>query len=203
MSRRIIGVDEAGRGPLAGPVVCAAVIIPDKPFVWLGDLKDSKKLSPKKREELSELITKNCIYSIREGSPHQIDEQNILRTTLWVMKKCVESIVAQGESADLVLVDGNHEIPGLSLPQQAIKGGDNIHKAISAASIIAKVYRDNYMAEMDKIYPEYGFAAHKGYGTAEHREAIMVHGPCEMHRVTFKGVYEYVKGSNSVRGNTF
>jgi ribonuclease HII len=199
MSRKIIGVDEVGRGCLAGPVVCAAVILPDKHPSWVDDLRDSKKISPKKRQKFAELITETCVYAIREGPPHQIDDINILQATLWTMNKCVGSLLSRGVNADLVLVDGNHKIPGISLPQEAIKGGDDLHKAISAASIIAKVYRDNFMIGMDHIYPEYGFAKHKGYGTEEHREAIMIHGPCKMHRLTFKGVWEYVKSPNTLR----
>ena len=147
---------------------------------------------------LCEYITEESVYAIREGPPYQIDNINILQATLWTMKKCVDSIIAQGGDGDLVLVDGIHEIPKLGLPQQTLKGGDDIHKAIGAASIIAKVYRDNYMVKMDEIYPQYGFAKHKGYGTLVHREAIMVHGPCRMHRMTFKGVYEYVKSPDSI-----
>ena len=192
MSRKIIGIDEVGRGCLAGPVVCAAVILPDEPRPWIDQVRDSKKLSPKKRQLLSQYITEECVYVIREGSPHQIDSINILRATLWTMKKCVDTLVDRGEIG-LVLVDGTQEIPEIALPQQPVKGGDDIHKAIGAASIIAKVYRDNYMTEVGRIYPEYGFAQHKGYGTAMHREAIMIHGPCRIHRQTFKGVYEYVK----------
>ncbi len=192
MSQKIIGVDEVGRGCLAGPVVCAAVILPGEPRPWLDQVRDSKRLSPKKRQFLSEYIIEECLYAIREGSPRNIESVNILRATLLTMKKCVESIIAQGGTG-FVLVDGNQEIPDISLPQQAIKGGDDISKAIGAASIIAKVYRDNYMIGMDHTYPQYGFAKHKGYGTAEHREAIMIHGPCSLHRTTFKGVYEYVK----------
>lgn len=191
--RKIIGVDEVGRGCLAGPVVCAAVILPAEQRPWIDQVRDSKKLSAKKRQLLSEYITEECVYAIREGPPHQIDDINILQATLFTMKKCVESVVAQGGRPDLVLVDGNHEIPRLALPQETLKGGDDLHKAIGAASIIAKVYRDNYMIGMDAIYPEYGFAKHKGYGTEQHREAIMIHGPCEMHRRTFKGVYEYAQ----------
>ena len=202
MSRKIIGVDEVGRGCLAGPVVCAAVILPAKHRPWIDQVRDSKRLSAKKRQLLSQYITEECIYAIRDGSPHQIDEINILQATLWTMRKCVDSVVEQGGRPDLVLVDGNQEIPKLNLPQQALKGGDDISKAIGAASIIAKVYRDNYMVGMDPIYPEYGFAKHKGYGTEQHREAIMVHGPCRMHRMTFKGVYEYVKGPDSIRDAT-
>ncbi len=190
MSRNLIGVDEVGRGCLAGPVVCAAVILPDTSRPWIDQIKDSKKLSPKKRQLLSEYIIEESVYAIRDGSPRQIEEHNILQTTLLTMKLCVESVTAQGGSG-LVLVDGNQEIPGLKLPQQTIKGGDDVYKAIGAASIIAKVYRDAFMVGMDQSYPEYGFAKHKGYGTEQHREAIMVHGPCHIHRMTFKGVYEY------------
>ncbi len=198
IAKKIIGVDEVGRGCLAGPVVCAAVILPAEHRPWIDQVRDSKKLSAKKRQLLSEYITEECIYAIRDGPPHQIDEINILQSTLWTMRKCVEAVVEQGGRPDLVLVDGNSEIPKLNLPQQTLKGGDDINKAIGAASIIAKVYRDNYMVELDQIYPEYGFAQHKGYGTSQHREAIMVHGPCSIHRMTFKGVYEYVKSSDSI-----
>jgi ribonuclease HII len=191
MKRKIIGVDEVGRGCLAGPVVCAAVILPDQHRPWIDQVKDSKRLSLKKRQLLSEYIIEECIYSICEGPIALIDSKNILRATLLTMKDCVEAIMEQTDTADFVLVDGNQEIPGLALPQEAIKGGDDISKAIGAASIIAKVYRDNYMVGMASSYPEYGFERHKGYGTEEHREAIMVHGPCPLHRMTFKGVYEY------------
>jgi ribonuclease HII len=190
-SRKVIGVDEVGRGCLAGPVVCAAVILPDVPYPWVAEIRDSKKLTAKKRQELATLITQHSLYAIREGSVEQIDTDNILRTTLLTMRECVNAVFAQGGKADLVLVDGNQTIPGLGLAQEAIEGGDDIHKAIGAASIIAKVYRDNYMQGMDTFYPEYGFAKHKGYGTEQHRQAIMVHGPCKIHRLTFKGVYEY------------
>lgn len=195
MGRKIIGVDEVGRGCLAGPVVCAAVILPDEPYDWIQEIRDSKKLSAKKRQKLAELIIKHSVYAIREGSVEQVDSDNILRTTLLTMRECVNAVVSQSGKADLVLVDGNHKIPGLGLPQEAIEGGDDIHKAIGAASIIAKVYRDSYMTGMDVIYPAYGFAQHKGYGTEQHREAIMMHGPCKLHRLTFKGVYEYVKNN--------
>lgn len=191
MGRKIIGVDEVGRGCLAGPVVCAAVVLPDTAYDWIHEIRDSKKLSAKKRQRLAGLIIDHSVYAIREGSVEQVDSDNILRATLWTMRECVNAVVAQDGKADLVLVDGNHKIPGLGLPQEAIEGGDDIHKAIGAASIIAKVYRDNYMVGMDAIYPQYGFAQHKGYGTEQHREAIMMHGPCKLHRLTFKGVYEY------------
>jgi len=196
-SRITIGVDEAGRGCLAGPVMAAAVILPEVRPKWVDGIKDSKKLSPKKRVELANKIVSSCFWSIREASPHQIDEINILRATLKAMREAVEDVFAKSRALPrpgLVLIDGNHALPDLSLPveQKAIKDGDNLVKVIGAASILAKVYRDNYMTGMDQLYPEYGFAKHKGYGTAQHREAIMVHGPCPMHRKTFRGVFEYV-----------
>ncbi len=194
--RKVIGVDEVGRGCLAGPVVCAAVVLPDNHRPWVDLIKDSKKLTSNRRQLLAGYITEECIYAIREGPVQQIEDINILQATLQTMRKCVASICPQEAeelNAYVVLVDGNQLIPDLSLSQEAIKGGDGIHKAIGAASIIAKVYRDNYMLAQDRLYPEYGFARHKGYGTVEHREAIMVHGPCDIHRKTFKGVYEYVK----------
>ena len=206
MNRKIIGVDEVGRGCLAGPVVAAAVVLPDQHYSWIDEIKDSKKLSPKKRQYLAALITDHCIYAIREGLPSLIDSDNILQATLWTMKKCVESVCVQlglEESAYLVLVDGKQTIPGITLAQEAIKGGDNIDKSIGAASIIAKVYRDNYMVGMDVTHPEYGFAQHKGYGTEQHREAIMVHGPCYLHRLTFRGVYEYVQSPETFRSSSY
>ena len=199
MGWTIVGVDEVGRGCLAGPVVCAAVIIPNEDRPWVDLIKDSKKLSLKRRQLLSEYIIEECIYSIREGSPELVDSQNILQATLRTMKACVESVASQMGSVDFVLVDGNQKIPELSIPQKAVIHGDALHKAIGAASIIAKVYRDNYMVGMDELYPEYGFAQHKGYGTEQHRKAVMIHGPCKIHRLTFKGVHEYaVKGSTAI-----
>jgi len=191
LNRKIIGIDEVGRGCLAGPVVCAAVILPEHHRPWIDQVRDSKKLSAKKRQLLSEYITEECVYSICEGPVSLIDSVNILQATLQTMRACVEDVLEQGGVADLVLVDGNHKIPGLKLPQETLKGGDDLNKAIGAASIIAKVYRDNYMTGMAHSYPEYGFEKHKGYGTEIHREAIMMHGPCRLHRRTFKGVYEY------------
>jgi ribonuclease HII len=204
MGWTIVGVDEVGRGCLAGPVVCAAVIIPNEDRPWVDLVKDSKKVSPKRRQLLSEYITEECIYSIREGSSKLVDSQNILQATLQTMKVCVESVVSQVGNVDFVLVDGNQKIPGLSVPQKTVIHGDSLHKSIGAASIIAKVHRDSYMVGMDGLYPEYGFAQHKGYGTAQHREAIMMHGPCKIHRLTFKGVHEYaVKSSKVIGDSTF
>jgi ribonuclease HII len=175
-------------------VVAAAVILPAEPQDWISEVRDSKKLSAKKREELADLITEHCIWSI-EGTPaYKIDDMNILQATLWTMKK---AIYALSVTPDLVLVDGPHSIPDLGLPQEAIKNGDNIHKAIAAASILAKVNRDAHMQAMHPLHPMYGWDKNKGYGTQEHREAIMVYGPCPLHRFTFRGVSEYVKGEET------
>ena len=195
-NRITIGVDEAGRGCLAGPVVAAAVILPELHYPWIDEIRDSKKLSPKRRVALANTITEFCTWSIRESTAYQIDEINILQATLLAMREAVEDLYHQCsefKKPGLILVDGNRAIPSLTLPveQQTITGGDDLIKAIGAASILAKVYRDNYMFGIGLIHPEYGFAKHKGYGTEQHREAIMVHGPCVIHRTTFKGVYEY------------
>ncbi len=177
---------------LAGPVVAAAVIMPDEYLPWMDEIRDSKKLSPKKREYLSALIQKHCMWSIRESSVEEVDTQNILRASLEAMRRAVASVCNQSRAVELVLVDGTHRIPRCTLPQETVKGGDDIHKCIGAASIIAKVHRDNYMVVMDTVYPEYGFSQHKGYGTEQHRQAIMVHGITPLHRKTFRGVAAYV-----------
>jgi ribonuclease HII len=202
-TRIVIGVDEVGRGCLAGPVVAAAVILPSKVQPWMEEIRDSKKVSPKKRVVLANKITENCLWSLRESSAYKIDEINILQATLVAMRAAVQDVYRQVpglQKPGVVLVDGNHTIPDLNLPvvQEAIIGGDDIHRAIGAASILAKVYRDNYMMGIDSIHPEYGFAQHKGYGTEQHREAIMSYGPCPIHRKTFRGVYEYVKSESSI-----
>lgn len=203
MGRIVAGVDEVGRGCLAGPVVAAAVVLPRERYEWIEEIRDSKKVSPKKRERLAGLICEHSIWAIREAPAYVIDDMNILQASLYVMRLCVESIQAQGCEMDLVLVDGNQRIPGINLPQEALKGGDNIHKAIGAASIIAKVYRDNFMKSVGVIRPEYGFEKHKGYGTEQHREAIMIYGVCPIHRRTFKGVKEYVQSEEIIRNDTF
>ncbi len=200
MSRVVAGVDEVGRGCLAGPVVCAAVILPTEHRPWIDQIRDSKKLSPKKRQLLAEYITEECVWSIQDTPAYQIDDMNILQATLWTMEKAVRSLSVE---PNLVLVDGNHRIPGLEIPQEAIIGGDNIHKAIGAASIIAKVSRDTWMRNVHLLHPMYGWDRNKGYGTAEHREAIMVHGPTPLHRRSFKGVAEYVTDTEISRDDTF
>ena len=200
MSRVVAGVDEVGRGCLAGPVVCAAVILPTEHRPWIDQIRDSKKLSPKKRQLLAEYITEECVWSISDAPAYVVDDMNILQATLWTMEKAVRALSV---TPDLVLVDGNHRIPGLEIPQETIIGGDNIHKAIGAASIIAKVSRDTWMKDVHLLHPMYGWDKNKGYGTAEHREAIMVHGPTPLHRRSFKGVAEYVTDTEISRDDTF
>lgn len=175
----ICGIDEAGRGPLAGNVVAAAVILPDG---FLPDgLNDSKKLSPKRREALYEIITKNAIWAVGEASPREIDEYNILNATMIAMNRAV---FALSEAADFALIDGNCA-RGFKIPTKTIVGGDGKSPSVAAASIIAKVTRDRECVELDKKYPEYGFAAHKGYPTKEHMQKVIELGPCPEHRKSF------------------
>lgn len=176
----VCGIDEAGRGPLAGPVVAAAVILP--PDCVIEGLNDSKKLSEKKREQLFDVIcAQAAAYAIASVDHQTIDEINILQATFRAMREAVQGLPVPAEFA---LVDGNRE-PGLTIPCRCIVGGDACCSSIAAASILAKVTRDRYMLEMDARYPEYGFAKHKGYGTKAHNEAILAHGPSPIHRMTF------------------
>ena len=179
--RYVIGVDEVGRGPLAGPVVCAAVVMPlDENSLVIG-VDDSKKLSAKKREQLAEEIKNRALcYQIIEIDEKQIDELNILQATRLGMKKAIESLT-QG---DVVLTDGNMTLD-IALPQQSVVHGDALSYSIGAASIIAKVHRDNLMDEYAKTYPQYAFEKNKGYGTAEHIKGIKEYGLCPIHRRTF------------------
>ena len=178
----LAGVDEVGRGPLAGPVVCAAVILPLEEEKRILGIDDSKKLSAKKREYLSEKIKEAArAFSIVEVDEGTIDEINILQATRLGMKRAVEALSAP---ADFVLTDGNMTLD-ISLPQRSIVKGDALVSSIGAASILAKVYRDALMAEYDKLYPQYGFARNAGYGTAEHIRAIKEVGICKIHRLTF------------------
>lgn len=182
-TKLIAGVDEVGRGPLAGPVMAAAVIL--DPNKEISGLADSKKLSEKKREELCPIIKKQCLaWAIGRAEVSEIDEINILQASLLAMKRAVESLNLEPE---LVLVDGN-KCPDLNYPMEAIIKGDQKIAAISAASIIAKVTRDHEMIEYDSIYPQYGFAKHKGYGTKLHIEAIQEHGITPIHRTSFAKV---------------
>lgn len=176
----ICGVDEAGRGPLAGAVYAAAVILPQD--IVIPGLNDSKKLSEKRREELFEIIIEKAkAYSIASVGEKRIDEINILNATFEAMNKAVNSLSIQ---PDYVLIDGNR-IKGMSIPHETVVKGDAKSASIAAASILAKVSRDRYITKLAEKYPEYGFEKHKGYGTAAHNEAILKYGPCEIHRRTF------------------
>ncbi len=179
----VAGVDEAGRGPLAGPVVAAAVILDDlRP---IAGLNDSKKLSAARREKLfDEIRAKALCCSIAQASVEEIDEINILQATLLAMRRAVEGLRLKPAK---VLVDGNR-LPVLDVLAEAIVKGDATVPAISAASILAKVTRDRWCAELDARYPQYGFATHKGYGTADHLAALQTHGACPEHRKTFAPV---------------
>ena len=180
--RYIAGVDEVGRGPLAGPVVCAAVIMPLGENEIIDGVDDSKKLSEKKRQKLSEEIKAKAVcYSIFEISEKEIDEINILEATKKGMR---EALLALEIQPDMVLTDGNMTID-VPFPQKSIVHGDALSYSIGAASIVAKVYRDNLMDEYAKIYPEYAFEKNKGYGTAAHIAAIKEVGLCPIHRRTF------------------
>ena len=176
----ICGVDEAGRGPLAGPVCAAAVILPRE--LEIPGLNDSKKLTDKKRRELYDIITSEAIaYGIAMASEQEIDEINILQATFLAMERAVAQLQVR---PDLALVDGNRE-PHLPLPVKTVIKGDSRSANIAAASILAKVTRDRLMEELDAVYPAYGFAVHKGYGTRRHYEALQEHGPSPVHRMTF------------------
>lgn len=195
-SRPTIGVDEVGRGCLAGPVCAAAVLEPSEHFDWWSEIRDSKKLSAKKRKVLSDLILENCKYGLELVHVPVIDDINILNASLLAMRLAAQEVYLEAGKPDntMILVDGNMPLQDLPsyIDQECIKGGDGIVKCIGAASIVAKVFRDRVMGEHHKDNPEYGWDRNKGYGTAEHREAIMVHGVTPLHRRTFRGVSEYV-----------
>ena len=176
----VCGVDEAGRGPLAGPVCAAAVILPAG--LVIDGLNDSKKLTDKKRRELFDVITQNAVsYGIAMASEREIDEINILQATFLAMQRAIDM---------LALIDGNRA-KDFGLPVRTIVKGDSLSASIAAASILAKVTRDRLMEELDETYPQYGFAVHKGYGTKRHYEALREYGPCGIHRQTFlKKFYE-------------
>ena len=179
----IAGIDEAGRGPLAGPVVAAAVIIPFGE--GLPGVRDSKKMTEKARERAFSLIHQRAIaVSIGVVSPRFIDEHNILRAALEAMKRAVLSLEPV---PDFLLVDGLHPV-SVPIPQKCLKKGDQLSKSISAASVIAKVYRDRIMRSHHQSFPAYGFSRNKGYGTRQHLAAIQRYGPCPIHRRSFKGV---------------
>ena len=176
----VCGVDEAGRGPLAGPVCAAAVILP--PGLVIPGLNDSKKLTDKKRRELYDVITAEAVsYGIAFASEKEIDEINILQATFLAMARAMEKLTPQPE---LALIDGNRA-KDFGLPVRTIVKGDSLSASIAAASILAKVTRDRLMEQYDEAYPQYGFAIHKGYGTKRHYEALREFGPSPIHRMTF------------------
>ena len=181
----IAGTDEAGRGPLAGPVVAAACILP--PDFLPDGLDDSKKLTEKKREKLFDVITENALsYCIASASPEEIDQFNILEASLLAMRRAIAGLTPQ---PDLVLVDGCIN-RGFTVPARAIVSGDALSPSIAAASILAKVTRDRMCIDMDAEYPQYGFAKHKGYPTPAHKLAVYEFGPCPYHRRSFLSFLE-------------
>ena len=180
----IAGVDEAGRGPIAGPVVAACVVLP--PCHTLTGITDSKQLAPAQREALYDAITRHALaWAIGLASPREIERYNILQASLLAMRRAVLALPIPPQR---VLVDGKHAIPNLPLPQQAVVGGDALEESIAAASILAKVARDRIMRELDRLYPQYGFAQHKGYPTALHLERLRLYGACPAHRRTYAPV---------------
>jgi ribonuclease HII len=199
----VIGIDEVGRGPLAGPVVAGAcalknfetldLTIEDKDSLSIL-IRDSKMLSEKQRESLFDFIHENFYVGIGICDHRTIDRVNILEASFLAMKGAVSQLKSNMGSKkfeslkSVILLDGNKKIPNFSFEQQAIVSGDKLIKSISAASIVAKVTRDRMMNEMHKIYPEYNFSQHKGYGTAFHMDALKKHGPCEIHRKSFRPV---------------
>ena len=184
--RYIAGVDEVGRGCLAGCVVAAAVILDLSKPIPVG-LNDSKKLSAKRREILDIQVKENAVsYAIAQVEADEIDRINILESTKKAMRSAIEKLLP---NADFLLIDAV-KLKDVDLPQKSIIHGDALSASIAAASIIAKTYRDNLMQEMDKIYPEYGFARHVGYGTKAHFEALRKYGHCEIHRKSFRGVVQ-------------
>lgn len=188
----VAGVDEAGRGPLAGPVAAAAVILPEG--LCIQGVDDSKKLSPYKRDQLFDVIMSLAV-SVGVGivAPDVIDDINILQATRLAMLNAVRQLSPQ---PDFILIDGITTI-STAISQKTVKKGDSLSLSIAAASIIAKVTRDRLMLEMDALYPGYGLAGHKGYGSAQHLEAIRLLGPSPIHRMTFAGVKEHVQCPSS------
>ncbi|MBI2264062.1 MAG: ribonuclease HII [Armatimonadetes bacterium] len=184
MNELVAGVDEAGRGPLAGPVVAACVILAGDPRPQL--LKDSKMLSPRQREEVYHWICDHSLaWSVALATSSEIDGSNILAASLLAMKR---AFLELSPVPAVALVDGPHSIPGIPVPQKPIIRGDSLCPSISAASIVAKVVRDRLMTVYDHLFPQYGFASHKGYGTPRHLEALRLYGPSSLHRSTFAPV---------------
>ena len=177
----VCGIDEAGRGPLAGPVCAAAVILPEGAVIE--GLDDSKKLTEKKRERLYDIIKETAVaYSVAYGTLEEIETVNILEATYLAMNRAIEGLSVK---PDFALIDGNRVPRGIKIPCETIVKGDSKSMSVAAASVLAKVTRDRLMLEYDKKYPEYNFKKHKGYGTKEHTELIKQYGPCEIHRLSF------------------
>jgi ribonuclease HII len=207
----VIGIDEAGRGPLAGPVMACAALLKNcelrtanSRIKRLELVRDSKTLSEKQRESIFDFVQDNFFIGIGTCSHETIDQMNILEASFLAMKKAVSALLRNAElraqSAELkmmILVDGDKKIPNFSMEQRAIAGGDRIVKSISAASIVAKVTRDRIMRKMHEKYPEYGFAKHKGYGTKFHMKALKKNGPCKIHRKTFEPMKSFSKKRKS------
>jgi len=188
--RHVAGIDEAGRGPLAGPVVAAAVILPDR--FDLPGLTDSKVLSEKQRDSLYPLIREQALaVGVGVASAAEIDRINILQATLLAMQRAVARLKI---APDHLLIDGITPLP-TAISQQTLKKGDSRSLSVAAASVIAKVVRDRIMVSFDKVYEDFGFARHKGYGTRQHRQAIAEFGPCPQHRRTFGGVREHLRAA--------
>ncbi len=188
----VAGLDEAGRGPLAGPVVAGCVVLPVDCDHSL--FQDSKKLTARHRQEqFHELHNCGAHIGVGQCSPREIEEKNILQASLLAMKRAVEDCLSSG-FPDFLLVDGTFPVP-ITLPQQTLIKGESKSASIAAASIVAKVTRDQIMAEAHSNFPQYNFIKNQGYPTKEHREAIAACGPCSLHRKTFKGVREFIEGS--------
>jgi ribonuclease HII len=193
----VVGVDEAGRGCLAGSVFAGAVILSDRADI--SDLRDSKKITEAKREIIFDRVVTEHRYGVGYADVDEISKFNILQATFLAMKRAIDglNLTLAEQSIVLVCVDGNQKIPSLKLRQQTFVKGDQLVKAISAASIVAKVSRDRDVRRLHTLYPQYGFDIHKGYGTETHRKSIAEFGPCPIHRKTFGGVKEYWSDNSS------
>jgi len=187
---RLVGVDEAGRGPLAGPVVVAAVVLPEVASAELAEARDSKTMTPKSRERLFGVVRSQALaVSVAWAHPRLIDRDNILKATLLAMGRAARRAAAKsGDSPVLALIDGPKRALGLELPQEPVVDGDAKSLSVSAASVIAKVVRDRWMERLERRRPGYGFARHKGYGTKAHLEALDKLGPCDAHRRSYAPV---------------
>ncbi|MBI4372010.1 MAG: ribonuclease HII [Elusimicrobia bacterium] len=191
---RLVGVDEAGRGPLAGPVVVAAVVLPERPSAGLAAARDSKTLTPRARERFYGLVRREAVaVSLAWAHPAAVDRDNILRATLAAMGRAARRAAAKAGGPAHAIVDGPRRVPGLELSQEAVVDGDAKSLCAAAAGIVAKVVRDRWMARLERRYPGYGFARHKGYGTSAHAAALKRLGPCAAHRRSFAPVAEALR----------